>query len=307
MQEPQQRPPRQPLVAPGQIEHHIPDLTVTAAGDVTLAALQEKLAENGQWLPIDGDPQLALSRLVETNSSGPLRLGFGAWRDLLLGVQFTTASGQFITVGARTMKNVAGYDVTKLMVGQHGLFGTIKTVTTRSYKRPDGAILATFPPMIETVAALLTTPARPQWAMAKAGEIYCGYLGDERTLDFYQSCLADYGAAKLQRQSLEQDIEFRNRHWLGNRKPTVFRASVPPARVLQFMSMISDATSAADPIFGIVVGSISSSSESEAIDRATAQLGGTVVYGDPDKIRSFLGASGDRLRLLERLQSAFDE
>jgi hypothetical protein len=143
--------------------------------------------------------------------------------------------------------------------------------------------------------------------MATAGGIYCGYLGDERTLDFYQSCLADYGAAKLQRQSLEQDIEFRNRHWLGNRKPTVFRASVPPARVLQFMSMISDATSAADPTFGIVVGSIASSSESESLDGVAAQFGGTVVYDDPDKIRSLFGAGGDQRRLLERLQSAFNE
>jgi hypothetical protein len=307
MQDPQQRPPREPFVAPGQIEHYIADLTVTAAGDVTLAALQDKLAENGQWLPIDGDPQLPLSRLAEINSTGPLRLGFGAWRDLLLGVQFTTPSGQFITVGARTMKNVAGYDVTKLMVGQHGLFGTIRTITTRSYKRPAGAILTTFPPMIEKVAALLTTPARPQWAMAREGQVYCGYLGDERTLDFYQSCLADYGAAKLQRQSLEQDIEFRNRYWLGQRKPTVFRASVPPAKVLQFMSLIPDATSAADPIFGIVVGSTSSISECDTVDRAAAQLGGTVVHDDPDKIRSFFNAGGDRLRLLERLQSAFNE
>ena len=101
------RPQRAPLVAAGAVDHQAQDLTVTAAADVTLATLQQKLAEYEQWLAIDGDPNHTLGELVETNSTGPLRLGFGAWRDLLLGVQFTTPSGKFITAGAATMKNVA--------------------------------------------------------------------------------------------------------------------------------------------------------------------------------------------------------
>ena len=60
----------------------------------------------------------ALGRLVEHNSSGPLRLGYGAWRDLLLGCQFHNGRGELITAGGRTVKNVAGYDLTKFMVGQ---------------------------------------------------------------------------------------------------------------------------------------------------------------------------------------------
>src|SRR4051794_25256468 len=116
------RAPRAPLVAPGQIEHHVADMTATFAADVTLDEAQRKLLDSRQWLPIDGDASRELGSLVESNSTGALRLGYGAWRDLLLACQFLNGEGELITVGARTMKNVAGYDLTKFMVGSHGIF-----------------------------------------------------------------------------------------------------------------------------------------------------------------------------------------
>src|SRR5436853_7032846 len=140
------RQPNSPLVAPGAMECFASDMTVTISADVTLAAAQAKLAELNQWLPIDGDVQSPLGELVENNSTGPLRLGYGGWRDLLLGVQFLNGRGELITAGGRTVKNVAGYDLSKFMVGQRGIFGTLLTLTTRTYKRPIGAIVATFTP-----------------------------------------------------------------------------------------------------------------------------------------------------------------
>src|SRR5947208_1670688 len=86
-----------PLVSPGGMECFARDMTVTISADVTLGAAQAKLAELGQWLPIDGDVQSALGELVENNSTGPLRLGYGGWRDLLLGVQFLNGRGELIT------------------------------------------------------------------------------------------------------------------------------------------------------------------------------------------------------------------
>src|SRR5437867_12271072 len=78
------RPDRTPLVPPGGADLHARDMTATFSADVTLENAQAKLAELGQWLPIDGDSSWTLGRLVESNSTGPLRLGYGAWRDLLL-------------------------------------------------------------------------------------------------------------------------------------------------------------------------------------------------------------------------------
>ena len=178
------RPQRPPLVAPGEIEHHVADLTVTAAADVTLAELQQKLGEQDQWLPIDGEPSQPVGKLIETNSTGPLRLGFGAWRDLLLGMQFTIGDGRLITAGGRAMKNVAGYDLTKFMVGQFGMLGQIVTITARTNKRPAAALLAKFDRSDKLIGELLPTSSRPQWAMLAEGFLWCGYLGDEKTITF---------------------------------------------------------------------------------------------------------------------------
>src|SRR5688572_23305182 len=184
------RPDLQPLVAPGAIDHHVGDMTATVAADVSLRRVQEEIAGAGQWLPIDGDPDLSVGDLVETNSTGPLRLGYGAWRDLLLGAQFHNGAGELITAGGRTVKNVAGYDLTKFMVGQRGVFGRLVTVTTRLYQRPAGAILAMFAPNPRMIGRLLPSTARPQWAVLTADALLCGYVSDERTLAFYENTLA---------------------------------------------------------------------------------------------------------------------
>src|SRR5258705_6516880 len=146
-----------PLVAPGGMECFARDMTVTISADVTLSAAQGKLAEFNQWLPIDGDVQSAVGELVESNSTGPLRLGYGAWRDLLLGVQFNNGRGELVTAGGRTVKNVAGYDLTKFMVGQRGIFGRVVTLTTRTYRRPASALLARFEPDVTMPGKLLPT------------------------------------------------------------------------------------------------------------------------------------------------------
>src|SRR6476646_4802574 len=135
------RPDRDPLVAPGEADLHVRDMTATFSAALTLSDVQRRLAEVGQWLPIDGDHAATLRELVEQNSTGPLRLGYGAWRDLLLGVQFQNGRGELITAGGRVVKNVAGYDLTKFIVGSAGVFGRIITVTTRTWLRPAGALV----------------------------------------------------------------------------------------------------------------------------------------------------------------------
>ncbi|HEY1628796.1 MAG TPA: FAD-binding oxidoreductase [Tepidisphaeraceae bacterium] len=292
------RPQRQPLVAAGTIEHHVADLTVTAAADVTLASLQQKLAEHDQWLPIDGDPHHTLGELVEQNSTGPLRLGFGAWRDLLLGMQLTTPAKRFITAGAATMKNVAGYDIVKFMVGSRGRFGKIATITTRTYKRPAAALLVSRG--LEVVGRKLENPthdARPtthdlQWMMLADGVLWCGYLGDERSIEFHQG-----NHSNGKRQSLQEDIDFRAARWLGAGRN--FRASVPPTKILQFVrqSQINDWS--ADAAFGIVVGSCESS-EKDFLRKAADGVGGSVFFADDPPFPKNVAA------LVDRVQSAFN-
>jgi FAD/FMN-containing dehydrogenase len=330
------RPQREPLIPPGGVEHHVRDMTATFAADVTLAHAQEQLAQHGQWLPIDGEPSAPLGRLVESNSTGPLRLGYGAWRDLLLGCQFTNGHGELVTAGGRTVKNVAGYDLTKFMVGQHGIFGRIVTLTTRTYRRPEAALLATFEPDVRRLSMLLTTPARPQWSVLRRDALLCGYLGDARTVAFYESDLPRHKPVRVERRTVEQDVEHRREQWTRQRgmggspmhpaakqhdganiagaiahgrdahATFTFRAAVPPASVARFAEQSQIADWSADAAFGVVVGSCDALQRS-AVERAATDVGGSVLFFDPAGKPLRLTSDPHVQRLIERLKVVFDD
>jgi hypothetical protein len=298
---PTPRPPREPLVPPGGIDHHVADMTATLAADVTLADAQARLAQHGQWLPIDGEPSAPLGALVESNSTGPLRLGYGAWRDLLLGCQFTSGTGELITAGGRTVKNVAGYDLTKFMVGQYGIYGAVVTITVRTYRRPEAALLATFDPDVRRLSALLTTPARPQWGVLTRDALRCGYLGDLRTIAFCETEVPRHGPRSLTRHAVEDDLALRLKLWQGRD----FRASVPPASVARFVSDARPDDWSADAAFGVIVGSCAVSQRS-ALARAARDVGGSILVLDPSGKPTQLTPDPRVARLLDRLKTAFD-
>ena len=103
------------------------DLTVTAESGVGLDVLRRELADRGAWLALDppGLSGRTLGSVVATATAGPLRLGFGGVRDHLLGLAFVTGDGRLIQSGGKVMKNVAGYDLTRLETGAFGAFGVI--------------------------------------------------------------------------------------------------------------------------------------------------------------------------------------
>ena len=109
------------------------DLTATAEAGIGLDQLRQQLADRGAWLAID-PPGLAgrtLGSVVSTATAGPLRHGFGPIKDHLLGVTFVTGDGRMVQSGGRVMKNVAGYDLTRLQAGGFGAFGVIVLVHLR--------------------------------------------------------------------------------------------------------------------------------------------------------------------------------
>ena len=109
------------------------DLTATAEAGIGLDQLRQQLADRGAWLAVD-PPGLAgrtLGSVVATATAGPLRQGFGPVKDHLLGVTFVTGDGRMVQSGGRVMKNVAGYDLTRLQAGGFGAFGVIVLVHLR--------------------------------------------------------------------------------------------------------------------------------------------------------------------------------
>jgi FAD/FMN-containing dehydrogenase len=109
------------------------DLVATAQAGVGWDRLRQQLAERGVWVALD-PPGLAgrtLGSVVACATSGPLRLGRGPVRDHLLGLTAITGDGRVISSGGRVMKNVAGYDLTRLQAGGFGAFGVIVRVHLR--------------------------------------------------------------------------------------------------------------------------------------------------------------------------------
>jgi hypothetical protein len=295
------RPPREALVSPGGADLHTRDMTATFAADVTLRDAQGRLREHNQWLPIDGDPDATLGDLVDTNSTGPLRLGYGAWRDLLLGVQFTNGRGELITAGGRTVKNVAGYDLTKFMVGGRGAFGKLITVTTRTYRRPAGAVLASFVPDLALVNKLMPTPLRPQWAMLTAEALLCGYLGDQPALAWYEASLPQAKPLEIKRRSFDDDEGHRAAVWRWGGEGT-FRAAVPPAKLAEFVKYLPAWQWVADAAFGVVVGPVAS--DPNTLRRRAESLGGSLAFVGPGGLD--FSTNPVQRRIIERLKHAFD-
>ena len=302
------RPDRTPLVSPGQAELHARDMTATLSGEVTLAEAQRRLAEVGQWLPIDGDPSATLRELVEQNSTGPLRLGYGAWRDLLLGVQFQNGRGELITAGGRVVKNVAGYDLTKFIVGSSGIFGQIITLTTRTWLRPGGVLIARLPRTTKIIGDLVATAMKPQWAMLAGDFLSLGYHGNAAAIEYFRSKINDLKPLEVVERSIEQDDQERAAVWKLTGE-TAFRAAVPPARLLDFVEQLTSVSWAADAAFGIVLGSNVPQNNFPEIRKLAQSIGGTASFWKRNstgwKLLDVSTNAPDR-QIIERLKAAFD-
>ncbi len=121
------------------LEHEAGDLTCTVEAGVRLSVLQRTLGEHGQRLSLDppGDP--TVGALLARNLSGPLRHRFGAPRDLVLGVTLVLADGTIASAGGKVVKNVAGYDLARLVCGSEGRLALIARVSLRLHPLPKAA------------------------------------------------------------------------------------------------------------------------------------------------------------------------
>src|SRR2546428_7209922 len=120
------------------IEHAWADLTVTVQAGCTIQRLQETLAQHGQRLALDPlwPEKTTVGGVLSTNDSGGLRLRFGALRDLIIGVTIALPDGTLASSGGKVVKNVAGYDLPKLVTGARGTLGVITRAVFRLHPLP---------------------------------------------------------------------------------------------------------------------------------------------------------------------------
>ncbi|MEP6816637.1 MAG: FAD-binding oxidoreductase [Marmoricola sp.] len=136
------------------LDHAAGDLIVTAQAGARLADVQRAVGSVGQRLAVDETvPGTTIGGLLAANTSGPRRVAIGSARDLLIGITVVRADGVVAKAGGRVVKNVAGYDLGKLMIGSLGTLAVIVDATFR---------LHPLPPAMAWVSAPAGSPAEAQ-------------------------------------------------------------------------------------------------------------------------------------------------
>lgn len=123
----------------GIVNYQPSELVVTARGGTLLSDLEKALDEQGQMLAFEPPrfgPQSTVGGCVATGLSGPRRMAAGSLRDFILGAKLLDASGSVLSFGGEVMKNVAGYDVSRLLAGSMGIFGPLLEISIKVAPKP---------------------------------------------------------------------------------------------------------------------------------------------------------------------------
>ena len=123
----------------GVTEYEAGDFSLTARAGTPLSEIADVTAREGQWLTLEpaGSPEGTIGATIATASWGPLASAFGTPRDHLLGCEVVTGVGEVVRAGGRVVKNVAGFDLARLMTGAWGTLGAITEVTVRLRAKPE--------------------------------------------------------------------------------------------------------------------------------------------------------------------------
>jgi FAD/FMN-containing dehydrogenase len=261
---------------------------VAVGAGMRLESLQDLLGQHGQWLPLR--PPLAkrhtLGGVVALGACGPERLRYGAPRDLLLGLKFVSGTGRLISAGGRVVKNVAGYDLTRLLAGSAGTLGLLTELTFRVLPIPQcsTAVVAFGPPAqcACAAAALLRSNCEPNFAIVLPGQdslradaqgpwqLIAGFEGFQKTVQSQvASCRTLIEKGGLSRA---EDRGYSPREGMCRslfetlyQAPFVLRADVPPDRVAELLaaqqSLLGEAEVLVDFGCGRILASMSSLSD----------------------------------------------
>jgi glycolate oxidase FAD binding subunit len=193
------------------IDHRSGDLTATLPAGVTLAEANAALMRGGQWLALDPPHahRATIGGIVATNDSGPHRYKFGSPRDLIIGIELALVDGRTVKAGGHVVKNVAGYDLSRLMCGSYGSLALITSATFKLAPLAPASRTVVVTPrspaglrdVLRALAAASTTPSACD-LIAPPAQLLIRFESTERAADEQASAVAEIA----KRHSADADV-----------------------------------------------------------------------------------------------------
>jgi glycolate dehydrogenase FAD-binding subunit len=318
-------------------DHVAGDLVATVSAGTSLDAVNDILRRERQWLPLDpaSSNRATIGGIISTNDSGPRRHRFGTPRDLIIGIEIALADGRIAKAGGRVVKNVAGYDLSKLLCGS---LGSLAVVTSATFK------LAPLPPVSATLVASLPD-ARSAGALAVALggstltpstvelqspphrlliRFETSPRATERQVAAATSLCATHGAAtEVLTGQAEADAWSAHERRMAGDAGTVVKLATLATDVAEMLSRIETLTAehgvgytaAGRAALGVIFVRLDGDPGSHAAivgelrREATARRGSAVLLAAPADLKERLGAwgpNGDAVPIMRAVKARFD-
>ncbi|MBX3437628.1 MAG: FAD-binding oxidoreductase [Planctomycetaceae bacterium] len=298
------------------VDYPAADMTITVEAGFRVEELQQVLAAQGQRLPID-IPQAhraTIGGAIATNTSGPGRYAHGTLRDYVIGISAVDGLGRLFSSGGRVVKNVAGYDLCKLLVGSFGTLAMITQVTLKLRPLAEAKRLlwltfenaAAIDPALEILNTSQTRPLavevlcpKAAWNIQREAKVELSvdrfvlavaYEGTTAEVDWQTRMLRDEMVGRMIIDAPVVDVADVERVWsaltehpAASDDPLTFQAGVLPSQVVEFVTRAHHADVAVQCHAGngVVIGHLSddctSGAQAETVIaplRAFAEAGG---------------------------------
>jgi glycolate oxidase FAD binding subunit len=310
-------------------EHNAGDLTAVVDAGLSLRELQETLAEAGQMFaldpPLGEDARATVGGIVATSDSGPLRHRYGSARDLVVGMTVALSDGTVAQSGGKVIKNVAGYDLSKLFTGSYGTLGAILQLSLRLHPlSPENATAVgrSSDPSALAAAAMELSHARIElqsldvrWENG-SGAVLARFGGA------MASAPADDAADTMKRHGLDTEMSADDAEWWGDQREAQRSDASVVVRVSGVQSQLGAVLQATRSLEARVVGRAglglswitlpSGDAAASTVQDLRRSLAPSpcVVLDAPEPVRASLDVWGERdagaVALAERVKERFD-
>lgn len=298
------------------------DLTLTASAGTTLGELETAVSAHGQFLPFDPPhaPRRTLGGLVATGDGGPLSSSYGATRDQVLGATLVTSAGSVLKLGGRVMKNVAGFDLVRLIVGSHGTLGVVVSASIRVFPKPEVdqmlVLHGEIPDLVDAARAVATASVVPASAVLagtgadSSGKLVVRLHGRAPVVAADQAHIE--GRVGRPFQVMEGEAARTVFEWVRDASsddPVLLRLTALPAKLPQLIARGEDGSFVADVMTGRIRLAPRETTDSSvrALIRRAFDLGGSARFlAAPPELSHLAHQPGPAATIADKVRAAFD-